>query len=983
SGSSSPSSKRLRLSSPTYDEQCIISQQELDAFDLFEKEMSQASSSKSHRSPSPLAGYSRQRSTELRRTSSRSMSGFRSAAVLPEERSSIAPSDSAKLRTLEKPSQEAGFTSAAVFAHSGVDDVLAQHDGFDVSATPAKFAGFGFASALQIAADLPTSNLPSSSPDAAQEHDYSDWFKSMPIPAGSAGFQSARTIQDASLSDEPSPPGDPSEQFPLFKSGRDVLLSMPPSEEDALMINPPLSGSVLLGFTSGASLLSRSGKADADKGKAKGSHWTVPSAAALARARETMQQWHKDIDEDFTDTSADQENIAPLVSARPAPSFQTPLRPALRPVENSFTPAQPPESPSPAGAGLGFAKPLLSSGVSALRVKNLPFKSPLVRKPAQAAASTSGMPGYVSSPLNPSRASNFAPASGSKLPAAFVPPAATSARLPPPVMTPLRPISSTPVHPTGFSTPSKALGVTPRRLGGGSAAKPKFTTPFKEGMRPGEPGRTLLEQKLASEREETKRAALTSNSATQNINAHTAGGRVDKGKGKAKFFDLSASAYSLCTAIDTKFCDIAAPPAKRQTLAASNLAPQRYSRQELEGMGIASAQLSQIDLSTALYYAFHSVSSEGEVANLGYEAAFTRLQELGCSLATEAWVKNHWASILWKLAGMVSLEPWREVEPETRRWCWDEVIKQLLYRYERELLGGSRPALRLIAAHDAPPSCPMVLCISAIIQSPGKVDDDGVLVSAPPELEVTDGWYKLRATADAPLGRAVKKGLIRVGRKIEVAGARFVDRKEPCEILEAYDSLILQLHGNSTKLAPWHAKLGFVRRPAISTLDSLTPDGGLVNLMDLVVVKLYDIGFVEYTERDGRMVPQFPHDEKTETKLNDQWRTRREAEASRLHREYEQRVQLYLGYAERLERRAGAWSPSAEDSAPDGVDSWYSELEDNANVNRLLSRLTAAQAGWLARHVREQIGKERDAAHDDIEREIDVSHLIPSLEPSC
>ena len=64
------------------------------------------------------------------------------------------------------------------------------------------------------------------------------------------------------------------------------------------------------------------------------------------------------------------------------------------------------------------------------------------------------------------------------------------------------------------------------------------------------------------------------------------------------------------------------------------------------------------------------------------------------------------------------------------------------------------------------------------------------------------------------------------------------DRKEPCEILEAYDNTYLDLSGNSTHLAPWHAKLGFVKDPFIATLDSLTPDGGRVPAMDLIVTKV-------------------------------------------------------------------------------------------------------------------------------------------------
>ena len=37
---------------------------------------------------------------------------------------------------------------------------------------------------------------------------------------------------------------------------------------------------------------------------------------------------------------------------------------------------------------------------------------------------------------------------------------------------------------------------------------------------------------------------------------------------------------------------------------------------------------------------------------------------------------------------------------------------------------------------------------------------------------------------------------------------------------------------------PWHAKLGFQRGPYISVLHSLSPDGGCVAFVDIVVVKV-------------------------------------------------------------------------------------------------------------------------------------------------
>lgn len=57
-------------------------------------------------------------------------------------------------------------------------------------------------------------------------------------------------------------------------------------------------------------------------------------------------------------------------------------------------------------------------------------------------------------------------------------------------------------------------------------------------------------------------------------------------------------------------------------------------------------------------------------------------------------------------------------------------------------------------------------------------------------------------------------------------------------MLEAYKSCRLRVCGNSSHLAPWYAKLGWLDRPHIATLDSLTADGGLITILNLVIVKV-------------------------------------------------------------------------------------------------------------------------------------------------
>lgn len=50
--------------------------------------------------------------------------------------------------------------------------------------------------------------------------------------------------------------------------------------------------------------------------------------------------------------------------------------------------------------------------------------------------------------------------------------------------------------------------------------------------------------------------------------------------------------------------------------------------------------------------------------------------------------------------------------------------------------------------------------------------EDGVPVDPHPELELTDGWYRLRAQVDESMARAVRRGKVRAGRKVGVSGAR-------------------------------------------------------------------------------------------------------------------------------------------------------------------------------------------------------------------
>jgi breast cancer 2 susceptibility protein len=81
-----------------------------------------------------------------------------------------------------------------------------------------------------------------------------------------------------------------------------------------------------------------------------------------------------------------------------------------------------------------------------------------------------------------------------------------------------------------------------------------------------------------------------------------------------------------------------------------------------------------------------------------------------------------------------------------------------------------RSALKRIQEQDSPASLPMVLCVSGI----SRQETNGQTNTGQPTslLELTDGWYRIRANVDPPLQRAIDAGRLGVGYKIAISGAR-------------------------------------------------------------------------------------------------------------------------------------------------------------------------------------------------------------------
>lgn len=97
---------------------------------------------------------------------------------------------------------------------------------------------------------------------------------------------------------------------------------------------------------------------------------------------------------------------------------------------------------------------------------------------------------------------------------------------------------------------------------------------------------------------------------------------------------------------------------------------------------------------------------------------------------------------------------------------------KLTVRYEREYGAAQRPIVRRIQEHDSSPSLPMVLCVAAIHRPGPVMNEQDEPVPQKPYVDLTDGWYIIRALLDDCLARALDKRKIRVGRKLTLSGAK-------------------------------------------------------------------------------------------------------------------------------------------------------------------------------------------------------------------
>ncbi|NWS29960.1 BRCA2 protein, partial [Polioptila caerulea] len=284
-------------------------------------------------------------------------------------------------------------------------------------------------------------------------------------------------------------------------------------------------------------------------------------------------------------------------------------------------------------------------------------------------------------------------------------------------------------------------------------------------------------------------------------------------------------------------------------------------------------------------------TDEGKAGKREFYRALCDTPGVDPNLITEAWVYNHYRWIVWKLAAMEVSFPH---EFANRCLTPEMVLLQLKYRYDLEVDKSKRSAIRKIMERDDAAGKTLVLCISKIISlntvvSPSSSNKNLESKKAAALIEVTDGWYGIRALLDPPLKAFLDRRRLTVGQKIIVHGAELVGPQNGCTPLEAPDSLMLKISANSTRRVRWHTKLGFHRdpRPFPLPLSSLYPEGGAVGCIDVVIQRTYPIQWMEKTSTGSYIFRNSRAEEREAAKHAEDQQKKLEALFAKIQAEYE------------------------------------------------------------------------------------------------
>lgn len=250
---------------------------------------------------------------------------------------------------------------------------------------------------------------------------------------------------------------------------------------------------------------------------------------------------------------------------------------------------------------------------------------------------------------------------------------------------------------------------------------------------------------------------------------------------------------------------------------------------------------------------------------------YTKGKNCDIKKMTPKWITNHCRWIAWKLA---SIE---------RRFCrllgggyftLSRLLETLSRRFVREMINGERSPLRKVLNRDVAASSIMILCVASVEcgeNSGGEkaAQESGATQSY--DLELTDGWYSVKAKPDSYLCRQIDLKRISVGTKLLVSNGVLHGADDGIDPLDdEYDmeaGITLRLSSNSTRLAHWTAKLGFLKLSQklkdtegllqVRSFGDVVGDGGKIPSIDFEVVRRHPMLFLDQSgDRDTKVLTE-------------------------------------------------------------------------------------------------------------------------------
>ncbi|KAL1549093.1 protein BREAST CANCER SUSCEPTIBILITY 2 B-like [Salvia divinorum] len=300
-----------------------------------------------------------------------------------------------------------------------------------------------------------------------------------------------------------------------------------------------------------------------------------------------------------------------------------------------------------------------------------------------------------------------------------------------------------------------------------------------------------------------------------------------------------------------------------------------------------------------------TIRNETSSECVGPDAFYSMLLQSGASIQhmTKEWVANHYKWIIWKFS---SYERSYAEKFSGKLLTVSSVLEELLYRYEREVNHGHRSLIKKMLDGDVPPSSVMVLCVSSVCEDHDpqcgnqSVPQEGGYVNAS-RIELTDGWYAVKALLDEQLSQKLTSKKLFLGQKIRIWGAKLCGWFGPVSPFQASSTTSLLLHINGTYRCHWAEKLGLCKRAGVPlAFRCIKGNGGVVPSTLVQVTRTYPVLYRERLSNGSFVV----RSERLEAKALQSFNQRRDLVAEGIMSSFQRETEFDVG--DDHEREEGA-----------------------------------------------------------------------------